>query len=58
MIHFRRAMKLFLCVMREIFDESSYARFLKRRNLPSSSAAYAAYWRERGAVHARKPRCC
>jgi hypothetical protein len=58
MNRFRRAMKIFLCVLREIFDESSYARFLKLRNLPSSPSAYAAYWREREAVHARKPRCC
>lgn len=38
MNRFRRAAKIFLCVLREIFDESSYARFLKIRNLPSSPA--------------------
>jgi hypothetical protein len=58
MNRFRRAMKIALSVLREIFDESSYARFLERSNLSSSPSAYAAYWREREAVHARKPRCC
>lgn len=58
MNRFRRAMKIFLSVLHEIFDEASYDRFLKRRNLASSPSAYAAYWREREAVHARKPRCC
>jgi hypothetical protein len=53
-----RFLGIFLSVLREVFDESSYARFLQRSNLPSSPGAYAAYWREREAAHARKPRCC
>jgi hypothetical protein len=47
-----------LAVLREIFDEASYVRFLRRTNVTSSPAAYASYWREREATHARKPRCC
>jgi hypothetical protein len=58
MNRFRRGMRIAICVLREIFDESSYARFLKRTNLSSSPDSYAAYWREREAVHSRKPRCC
>jgi hypothetical protein len=54
----RRALGILLAVLREIFDEASYARFLHRTNLSSSPGAYAAYWREREASHARKPRCC
>jgi hypothetical protein len=53
-----RAVKIALAMLREIFDEASYARFLQRANLSSSPRAYAAYWREREAGHARKPRCC
>jgi hypothetical protein len=51
-------LKLALAILREIFDEASYARFLQRANAPSSPDAYAAYWREREASQARKPRCC
>ena len=32
--------------MREIFDESAYARFLNQRHLESSRAAYAAFRQE------------
>lgn len=53
-----RALKILRAMLREIFDEESYARFLQRANAPSSTATYAAYWREREASHARKPRCC
>jgi hypothetical protein len=58
MHRFGRAMRILLAVLREIFDEASYSRFLQRTNMSSSPSAYAAYWREREAVHARKPRCC
>jgi hypothetical protein len=47
-----------LATLREIFDESAYTRFLARTQMKSSSAAYAAFWREREAVHARRPKCC
>jgi hypothetical protein len=44
--------------LREIFDESAYARFLARTGQPSSRAAYAGFLRERAASHERRPRCC
>ncbi len=53
-----RALKILRAMLREIFDEESYARFLQQANAPSSTDTYAAYWREREASHARKPRCC
>jgi hypothetical protein len=49
-----------LCVaaLREIFDESAYARFLERQNLGSSKESYAAFSRENELAKARRPRCC
>jgi len=47
-----------LTTLREIFDETAYARFLARTQMKSSSAAYAEFWREREASHARRPKCC
>jgi hypothetical protein len=49
---------LFVSCMREIFDESAYARFLRRRGIGSSAAAYTAFCREEAAAKARRPRCC
>lgn len=54
----RNAARILLEVMREIFDESSYARFLRREQMQSSPQAYAAFWRHRERSHARHPRCC
>jgi hypothetical protein len=45
-------------VLREIFDESAYARFLARREVVSSVAAYAEFLKETEYSRARKPRCC
>jgi hypothetical protein len=47
-----------LATLREIFDESAYARFLNRAGMESSSAAYAEFSREREKGCARRPRCC
>lgn len=44
--------------LREIFDESAYARFLTRNQFASSTRAYAAFLREYEHVKARRPRCC
>jgi len=49
---------ILLATLREIFDEAAYARFLQRTRMISSQAAYAAFWREREAMQARRPRCC
>ncbi len=42
--------------LREIFDESGYARFLARNRLASSGAAYAAFLHEKNGGRPR--RCC
>lgn len=59
---FARRLKSFLPVLiatlREIFDESAYARFLNQRHLVSSRAAYAAFRQEHEVTKARRPRCC
>jgi len=54
----KHAVRILVSVAREIFDESAYIRFLQRRQMPSSSAAYAAFQKECEAVKARRPRCC
>ena len=53
-----RATSLFAAALREIFDESAYARFLDRRKLTSSREAYAAFCGEYERAKARRPRCC
>jgi hypothetical protein len=50
--------RIFLAVLREVFDEASYARFLQRTEIPSSREAYAEFWRERAQSHGRRQRCC
>ena len=50
--------RIFLAALREIFDESAYARFLNQRQLASSRKAYASFRREYEVTKARRPRCC
>ena len=50
--------QIFLAALREIFDESAYARFLSQRQLASSRAAYASFRREYEVTKSRRPRCC
>ena len=50
--------RIFFAALREIFDESAYARFLNQKQLVSSRAAYAAFRREHEGAKARRPRCC
>lgn len=45
-------------ILREIFDESAYARFLTSRRLVSSTGAYAEFLHETEHDRARRPRCC
>jgi hypothetical protein len=54
----RLAARLLLSVLREIFDESAYTRFLDRNRVLSSPTAYAAFSREHEVAKARRPRCC
>jgi hypothetical protein len=53
-----RILRLLVSVLREVFDESAYARFLERNGLASSPAAYAGFLREQEVGKARRPRCC
>jgi hypothetical protein len=55
---FTHSLAVLVAVLREIFDESAYVRFLHRRQIASSSEAYAAFCRECEEVKARRPRCC
>jgi hypothetical protein len=54
----KSAWQILARTLREIFDESAYARFLKQRQLTSSRAAYAAFRQENEVAKARRPRCC
>ena len=47
-----------LAILREIFDESAYERFLTQHQLTSSAAAYASFCHDRDHSRARRPRCC
>jgi hypothetical protein len=51
-------LRLLFCTLREIFDESAYARFLARDGMASSPSAYAAFLREQEGIKARRPKCC
>jgi len=53
-----RLPRLLLSILREIFDEAAYARFLRLRQMQSSREAYAAFLRERESMQARRPKCC
>jgi hypothetical protein len=52
------ALDILWSTLREIFDESAYARFLDRQHLHSSADAYAAFLRESLKQRERRPRCC
>ena len=54
----RNAGSLLMTVLREIFDEAAYARFLSRTQRASSTQAYAAFTRERESTQHRRQRCC
>jgi hypothetical protein len=47
-----------LAILREIFDEAAYERFLSRAGIASSSEAYAAFRREFEEGKMRRPKCC
>lgn len=53
-----KAAGIFIAVLREVFDESAYERFLRIQQVPSSASAYAAFCREREVEYARRSRCC
>ncbi len=55
---FTRSIAVLRAVMREIFEEAAYQRFLERSQLQSSVNAYAAFLRENEQAKSRRPRCC
>ena len=52
------AMPSLTAVLREIFDESAYARFLRRHHLASSRESYAAFLKESAVAKSRRAKCC
>jgi hypothetical protein len=54
----RELFGIIVAVLREIFDESAYERFLDRSQLQSSASTYAVFLRENELAKARRPRCC
>lgn len=52
------AARIALEMLREIFDEAAYSRFLQRHQISSSPHAYHSFLREREAAAARRIRCC
>ena len=55
---FRNALQIVFAVLREIFDEAAYERFLQRQSLPSSAVAYKQFLRERESGSRPRARCC
>ncbi len=45
-------------MVREIFDESAYERFLARAGAVASRESYAEFLRENETARQKKPRCC
>jgi len=57
MTRLKLAAHILMNTLREIFDEAAYTRFLDRKQIASSPAAYAAFCREQE-NRGPKPRCC
>ena len=58
MTRMRHIIDVLIAALREIFDESAYARFLTRRGLVSSRAAYSEFLREHAVAKERRLKCC
>ena len=54
----RQVIATIVATLREIFDESAYARFLAHHRMISSASAYAAFLNEQERIKARRPKCC
>lgn len=50
--------RLLDAILREIFDESAYARFLSRHQIISSRQAYAKFLQENQVDKTRRAKCC
>jgi hypothetical protein len=53
-----KAWRTIVEVLREIFDESAYERFLARTHNVRSVESYRQFLRDGEASRARRPRCC
>lgn len=53
-----RMFRTLTAVLREIFDESAYARFLRRHDLAPSREAYAAFLKESAVGKSQRAKCC
>ena len=47
-----------VAILREIFDESAYQRFLVRQGSDVSRESYAQFLAESQTARLKKPRCC
>ena len=54
----RKATRILLATLREIFDEAAYERFLHREQVMASPASYAAFREEFEQAKTRRPKCC
>ena len=54
----RDAWNILRAVLREVFDESAYERFLQRTRMTRSVKSYRAFQIERELAMASRPRCC
>ena len=54
----RSFFQIMMAVLREIFDENAYDRYLLRTQSVVSVESYREFQREREAGMARRPRCC
>ena len=54
----REAASILGATLREIFDESAYARFLARQRLQPSAQSYGKFLDESKVERVRRPRCC
>jgi hypothetical protein len=53
-----KAAKIAMAMLREIFDEAAYERFLRRTQMASSAKSYAAFRQEFEEAKTRRPKCC
>jgi len=54
----RNTTRTFRAILREIFDESAYDRFLLRTQRQRSVESYRVFMMERDAAAVTRPRCC
>jgi hypothetical protein len=52
------ALSICVTILREVFDENAYHRFLTRQNLISSREAFANFQSEQASTQRRRHRCC